>query len=204
MEPILNIVHLDNRQDRRISFMRQIFEHKIHAQVWPGIKAEKPWTGISRAFKQVVLHAKNSNLPFCVIAEDDFNLTHTDSWKLFLEDRPLDFDLYFGGISGGVVEEDWNYVNEPNVKPVTNSSGMFLFAVHERFYDTFLAADEDKEIDRWFGIKGYEAIENALGRKPVYKVRWPLICTCIDGMSDNSGKFMWHDRFFLPYQVLRS
>jgi len=200
-EQTLNIIHLAKRQDRRISFMRQIIEHKIPAQIWPGIIVPgKPWTGISQAYKQVVANAKDSNLPYCIIADDDFELTHPDSWALFLENKPEDFDLYFAGISGGNVEEGFS---EPNVKRVTNWSGTFLFAVHQRFYDTFLAADEDKNIDRWFGINGLDSIEKSLGRKPVYKVRYPLVCGCIDGVSDNSGKVMEHRKFFLPYEILR-
>lgn len=203
-EQTLNIIHLDRRKDRRASFMKQIIEYKINASVWPGIIVEgKPFTGISRAYKKVVEFAKNSNMPYVIIADDDFSLTCPESWSLFLNDMPKNFDLYFGGISGGVIDEQWNYLNEPNVKRVSNWSGTFFFAVHERFYDTFLAADEDRNIDRWFGINGLDSIEKALDRKPVYKVRYPLICECIDGISDNSGKMMHHAKYFLPYKVLR-
>jgi len=192
----LNIIHLDKNKDRRASFLKQIIEHKIPASVWPGIIAELPWTGISRAYKQVVQEAKNSNLPYVLIADDDFLLSCAQSWQLFFRDMPAEFDLYFGGISGGVIEDC-----ETNIKQVTNWSGTFFFAVHSRFYDVFLAADEMKNIDRWFGINGLEQIEKSLGRKPVYKVRYPFICTCIDGISDNSGQFMKHQKYFLPYEI---
>lgn len=197
----LNIVHLESRKDRRASFMKQIIEQKIHASVWPGIIAELPWTGISRAYKQIVQYAKNSNLPYCLIADDDFLLSCPESYQLFLRDMPQDFDMYMGGISGGTVDENWNNVKEPNVKHISHWSGTFLFAVHERFYDIFLSADETKNIDRWLGTNALEQIENELGRKPVYKVRYPFICTCIDGISDNSGQFMEHQKYFLPYQI---
>lgn len=198
----LNIIHLSHQKERRASFMKQIIQHGISASVWPGIVVEgKPQTGISKAYKQVVEFAKNSNLPYCLIADDDFNLTHADSWKLFLEDIPGEFDLYHAGISGGEIVE-WNYLNEPNIKHINNWSGTFLFAIHERFYDVFLSADEEKNIDRWLAFSGMDEIEKQLGRKPVYKVRYPMVCTCIDSVSDNSGKFMKHE-CFNQFRVLR-
>ena len=197
----LNIIHLDYRKERRASFMKQIIEYKISACIWPGIKAELPWTGISRAYKQVVQYAKNNNLPFVILADDDFLLSCPESYQLFLGDMPEDFDIWLGGASGGTVDENFNNVKEPNAKYISHWSGTFFFAVHERFYDCFLSADETKNIDRWLGTNALEQIENELGRKPVYKVRYPFICTCIDGISDNSGKFMAHNRYFLPYQI---
>lgn len=198
----INIIHLDKNKERRASFMKQIIEHKLPASVWPGIIVKgKPWTGISRAYKQVVQYAKNSNLPYCIIADDDFLLSCPESYQLFLRDMPSEFDLYMGGISGGTVDEKFNNLKEPFAKHISFWSGTFFFAVHERFYDVFLSADEDKNIDRWFGTKALDEIEKALGRKPVYKVRYPFICTCIDGISDNSGKFMEHRKYFLPYQI---
>jgi len=198
----LNIIHLEKNKERRTSFLKQIIEHKIPASVWPGIIAELPWTGISRAYKQVVTEAKKNELPYCIIADDDFNLTCTESWQLFLNDMPEDFDLYFGGISGGAVDE---FETGKNIRLVSDWSGTFFFAIHQRFYDIFLAADEMKNIDRWLGngigSNGLETIKEKLGREPVYKVRYPIICTCIDSVSDNSGKFMEHRKYFYPYQI---
>ena len=199
----LNIIHLDKNKNRRASFMKQIIEYKINATVWPGIIADLPWKGISQAYKQVVQDAKNSNLPYCIIADDDFSLTCPESWQLFISNMPNDFDIYLAGVSGGVVGE---IETEPNVRLVSDWSGTFFFAIHQRFYDIFLNADENKNIDRWLangiGDNGFEKIKTLLGRNPVYKIRYPMVSICIDSVSDNSGKFMDHAVCFLPYEIL--
>lgn len=189
----LNIIHLDHRKDRRASFLKQIIENGISASVWPGIKSDLPFTGISKAHKQIVLHAKNSNLPFVRIAEDDFLFTSPDSWKTYIDNTPEFFDLYLGGVSGGAV-------NEEN-KTVTGFSGLFFYAIHERFFDCFLQADENKNIDRWLGNNygPYEEVSKLLSREPVYKVCFPIEVITMDGYSDQRREYVEHEKYFRPY-----
>ncbi len=207
----LNIIHIDSRQDRRISFMRQAIQHRVKITVWPGIVVPgKPFTGISQAYKQVVQYAKEQGWEYAIIADDDFLFTSPNSWQYFLDNIPDDFDLYSGGISGGVVDEQ--------TKTIEQWSGTFFFAVHSRFYDAFLAANEDRNIDRWLGNKvdyngataeGYLEIKKLLGREPVYKICYPMPVICIDGISDNGTdkdggpKYMDHKNYFAPYKLLK-
>ena len=205
MIPVLNIIHLDKENfpsgsdlhlesmRREQKFKAQAYEHKISYGVWDGIiDKELPWRGISKSHKQIVQHAKDNGLSCCFIAEDDFKLSPA-GWKLFTDNFPDDFDMYMAGISGGNVNEE--------TKEVTTWSGMFLYCVHSRFYDAFLAADETLNIDRWLSTTGLEAIEKLLGRKPVYKVCWPMAAITFDGVSFKSGEFVDHSPYFLPYQV---
>lgn len=198
----LNIINLDSRKDRRASFMKQVLQHSIDATVWPGIVVKgKPFTGISQAYKQVVRHAKEQGLEYVILADDDFLLTTDDSWQYFLRHIPEhDWDIFLGGISGGNIIEPKNPEEHCTAE---QWSGTFFFAVHKRFYDCFLMADENKNIDRWLSGIGLVEIEKILGRKPVYKVCNPLPVICMDSHSDNSGKFMEHKNYFAPYKLLK-
>lgn len=211
----INIIHLHPDQfpvgplrteamSREHHIKAQAFEHKFlfdgptnwseTSGVWNGIiDKELPWRGISKSHKQIVQWAKECRLPFVFIAEDDFKL-QPGGWKYFTETMPDDFDIYLAGISGGNVNEQ--------TKEVTGWSGLFLYCVHNRFYDAFLAADETKNIDRWLSGTGLPEIEKLLGRKPVYKVCYPMAAITRDGVSFKSGEFVNHLKYWKSYQVL--
>ena len=192
---ILNLLHTIERADRLQSFMEQMNQQTIPFKVWHGFTDNLPFKAISRSHKQIVEYAKNSNLPSITIAENDILFTSPKSWATYLKQMPEDFDLYLGSISGGNVDE--------KTKTADQWSGLILYTVHQRFYDAFLAADEMKNIDRWLSGLGLEEIEKLLGRKPVYKVCYPLPAICIDGLSGNSGKMVEHENCFAAYRLLK-
>jgi len=206
--PVLNIIHLSSlgfhsvKQNdlfleslrREQNFKSQAYEHKITYGIWEGIiDDELPWRGISKSHKQIIQDAKDNKLPYVTIAEDDFKLK-PNGWKIFTNSIPDEFDIFYAGISGGTVNEE--------TKEITGASGMFLYCVHHRFYDAFLLANETVNIDRWLSGLGLEEIEKILGRKPVYKICYPMACITRDGVSYKSGQYVQHDKFFKAYKVL--
>ena len=203
MIPVLNIIHIPIDQltgplrseatRREHNIKAHAFQHKIPYALWDGIMVKNlPHTGISRSHKQIVQHAKDMGLNLAFIAEDDFKLTSPNSWNHFIDNLPDDFDLYLGGISGGAVNED--------DKTVSSWSGLFFYAISHRFYDVFLACPEEYNIDRWLSGVGLPAIEKQLGRKPVYKVCYPMAAITSDGISFKSGSHVNHDHFYKGYQ----
>jgi hypothetical protein len=154
------------------------------------VVAGKPFTGICRSHKMIVEFAKNTGMPYVIIGEDDIKFTHPNSWQNYLDRMPEEFDIYLGTVSGGRIEEG----------TVADWSGMILYTVHSRFYDVFLAADENKNIDRWLSGVGLSEVERRLGRPPVYKICYPIVATCFDGFSDNSKKEIVHKDYFAAYE----
>jgi len=194
--PVINILHLQEREDRVQNYLDQMNGQMAPFRVWLGFTDVTPWKAISRGHKQIVSYAKDQGHEFCIIAEDDINFTSKKSWATYVKKRPKDYDMYFGGISGGEVNEKTGLIKDV-------FSGMFLYTIHQRFYDCFLAADEEKNIDRWLSGTGLDKVEKMLGRKPVYKVCYPIVATCIDGFSDNSKKIVDHEtNFFFQYKKL--
>ena len=179
------------------TLLPQLLSMKIPYKVWYGMRVEKkPFTGISRSHKMIVEFAKNTGMPYVIIAEDDILFTCKDAWKHYIENMPAEFDLYLGTVSGGRIDE--------KSKTVSDWSGMILYTISARFYDTFLAADENKNIDRYLSGVGLQETERRLGRPPVYKICYPIVATCTDGYSDNSAKEINHDQYFAAYAKYNS
>lgn len=207
MIPVLNIIHLKKEQfptgplhtesmRREHNMKAMAFEHKIPIAVWDGIIVKGlPHTGISRSHKQIVQHAKDNKLKLALIAEDDFKLTCPVSWRFFTENIPDYFDIYLGGISAGKVNEE--------ERTVSGWSGLFLYAIHARFYDVFLSAPEELNIDRWLSGVGLQDIEDKLGRKPVYKLCYPIASITSDGVSYKSGEHVSHEHWFRGYDKVQ-
>lgn len=196
----INIIHLKERQDRYNILLKQFIKLKIAFKIWYGFKVENaPHIGISRSHKQIVAFAKNTNMPYVIIGEDDLLFTSPKAWQHYLDNMPGEdevWDLYLGTISGGPVDEEKKEVSR-------DWSGLILYTVHQRFYNAFLMADENKNLDRYLSGIGYADTERRLGRKPVYKICYPIVATCVDGMSDNAKEVVSHMKYFLPYQKFK-
>lgn len=190
--PTLNIIHLVERLDRKNHLLNQLIKYKIPYKIWHGMVSPIAVTGISRSHRQIVDFAKNTGMPTVTIGEDDIRFTSPKSWKYYLDNMPEEFDIYLGTVSGGEVDEE--------KKEVMGWSGLILYTVHERFYNAFLAAEDGQNIDRWLSGKGLETIERILGRKPVYKVCYPIVATCVSGVSDNTKKIEVYDKNFAAYK----
>lgn len=144
---VLNIIHLPHRFDRLALLQRELESENItEVRIWGGIICiENPCTGISRAHKQVVQYAMESNLPEILIGEDDLHFSSRGAFNYFMHQKPIEYDLYLGGLSGGKVSRD---------KLVDDFSGLLLYMVHARFYKTFLSIDETKNLDRALKFHG--------------------------------------------------
>lgn len=163
---LLNIIHLEIRIDRRIALDIELQKQEISAfRIWDGIINEaNPRTGISKAHKQIISKAKESGLHSVLIAEDDIKFTAKGAFEYFLNNIPADFDLYLGGITHGKINSE---------KVVNDFSGLTLYLIHNRFYNTFLDTAEDLNIDR------------ALAGKGKYVVCDPFVAIQHNGYSDN-------------------
>lgn len=171
---VINIIHLDPEQQidpyanpelkekikqwRNEDALSIVMQSKVHgfaARFWYGNTDDNVFRSgnISRAFKQIVRDAKEKNLPFVIIGEQDLQFTAAGAWQYYLDNMPDDFDLYLGGIYSGQLEGN---------RIVNGYSGNTLITVHSRFYDFFLSANEDPQglggghIDRWAGNFCYE------------------------------------------------
>lgn len=129
----------------------------------PSIKSS-----INAAHKQIVIDAYEKGLPEVCIGEDDISFSSAGAWDYFLSQKPKEFDIYLGGIFLG--DEGENGI-------VDDFTGMTLYIVSSRFYETFLSTDPNEHIDRSLAYKG------------LYYVCKPFVCTQHEGISSNTGKW---------------
>lgn len=163
----LNIIHLQNRLDRlQLSQQQLKFENITDFVIWNGIlDADLPSRGISRAHKQIVNYAKENKLSEVLIAEDDFLFTGKGAFNFFVNNKPIDYDLYLASIFFGQIKED---------NSVDDFAGLTFYMVNERFYDKFLSMPE------------YEHLDRALRYKGKYIVCNPFTVIQQNGYSDNA------------------
>lgn len=143
---MLNVLHLPHRTDRLELLLTQFKEQGItNYKLWDGKigqSMKERRSNVAWGHKQIVQHAKDNNLPFVIIAEDDITFTSKGAWAYYVMNMPQDFDIYFGMIYSSDKDA---IVKNRIVKEV---SGFTLYTVNSRFYDTFLDTPPDKHIDR--------------------------------------------------------
>lgn len=143
---IVNILTLHESLHRRDALVPRLVEEGITYRFHYGeVDRMIPFRGISRSHKAIVQMAKYNNEPMSCIMEDDVLFTSPGSWRHFLDNIPNDFDIYLGGVSNGLLQED---------NSVADFRGLFLYIIHERFYDTFLSLNEANNIDAELDRKG--------------------------------------------------
>jgi hypothetical protein len=161
---MLNIIHNQYRPDRL-----QTLNYELNRQegveiwrLWPAILDSPVCKGVSRAHKQIVQFAKDWKIPEVIIAEDDIKFPAEDGFKYFLSKKPEDFDLYLGGIYRGEIKDG----------KTDDFSGLHLYIIKQKFYDTFLSINEEKHLDT--ELKG----------KGDYHVCYPFAAIQYSGYSD--------------------
>ena len=175
---MIHVIHDMNHIERGTVFSREILrqEGKYRFRFCSPYYDSPVCKGISRAHKQIV-HA-NYDLPEIVIMEDDIHFPAKDGLKYFFDSKPEDFDMYLGGVySGGIIKEKTISSSGETTGYITkNFSGLHLYIIRKRFYDTFLNIDETHPLDRGMAGKG------------IFKVCYPFAAIQHNGFSYNTGK----------------
>lgn len=117
--------------------------------------------------QQIIRWAKQRGQRDVCIAEDDVQFSSPGAFDYFVRNKPIDFDLYLGGITWGMVGND---------NTVRDFSGTMLYIVHERFYETILDLSQIKDYDRMMAGLGHFVVCN------------PMVVCQHDGFSDNTQR----------------
>lgn len=168
----MNIIH--GRTPARLNPLLEELQRQSvsNYEIWDSIYLKSVKASINAAHKQIVEFAQVAGWNEVLIAEDDFIGTHENSFKFFLSQKPKDYDLYLSMIYMGDIDEN---------NRVKDFSGMTLYMVHSRFYDTFLNVDPEEHIDRALSGKGEFVVCN------------PFAFVQRNGFSSNTGKSEVYD-----------
>jgi len=141
--PILNTIHDNRMSDRLQPLLNEMDVQGITCKLWNPIECVNSVVkSINLSHKQIVQDAKFQGLKRVFIGEDDLMFTCKGAWDYFLESMPETFDLYLACTF---------------IVPISNNKvcGFHLYAIDEKFYDSFLSAPEDVHIDAYMDeLKG--------------------------------------------------
>lgn len=141
-------------------------------EFWDGIYLPSVKKSINLAHKQIVEYAAIAGFNEVCIAEDDVKFTHPNSWNYFLENKPKYFDIYLSMV----------YLGQPDANGIVKDfTGLTLYIVAKRFYETFLSTPEDEHLDV------------ALAGLGTFVVCDPFIAIQYNGWSSNTGKLEEYD-----------
>ncbi|HXB45315.1 MAG TPA: hypothetical protein VNV85_14720 [Puia sp.] len=174
---IINIINLPDRRDRLKILEKELKEqHITEYKIWAGIIDGQDNTarGISKAHKQIVKYAKDNNLSEILIAADDVKFTAHGAFDFFLQNKLQDFEIYLASIYHGLINAD---------NTVADFSGLTLYIVKDKFYDIFLEAGEDEDLDRSLKNKGRFIVSN------------PFTAIQHNGYSDHLKKYCNYDSY---------
>lgn len=195
---IINVIHLDPDQpidqyanpqlkeqirqfriENALSIARQSKEHGFAVRFWPGVTGNDVFRceNISKAFKQVVMYAKEESLPMVTIGEEDLQFTAPGAWDYYLKNIPEDFHIFSGGIYAGQLQEN---------RIINGYSGHTLITVNETFYDFFLSANESDHLDRFLGNFCFEK---------KYYVCLPFVVKQNPNYSENHRRKMTYEMY---------
>lgn len=169
----LNVI-VGNRPERLPRLREQIQTQGIdECELWDGIFVSSIKKSINLAHKQIVEYAMVAGFKETIIAEDDIKFTHSNSWKYFLSKIPDDYDLFLSMV----------YLGQPDENGIVKDfTGLTLYIVHSRFYETFLSVPEDEHLDR--------ALSQTNGK---FIVCNPFVAIQYNGHSSNTGKIESYD-----------
>lgn len=166
---IINTINLPFREDRLFSFCNQMRIQKAAFRIWNGVEGNlQPARNILMAHKAIIQWAKDNNLERVVVAEDDIIFSHPDSYKYFIENVPEIYDIYFGMIYAGEIQEN---------KIINGFSGMTLYVCNKNSYSFFLSIPDNLNIDRGLGQFCHEK---------EFMVCNPYVCFQSGGMSNRT------------------
>lgn len=152
-ENTLHIIHCDKygsdieiatTKNRKQNLLEQCNQQSIPFVIIQGItKNLSICHNINLSHKQIVRMAMENGFERVIIAEDDLRFTAPGAWGYFLSQIPENYDLFFGVIYAGTIE-DGRVMS-------AFSGGMTLYSVHKKFYTDFLSIPDAVHIDRYLG-----------------------------------------------------
>lgn len=171
------VILTPNDNSRKTKLESQLFTQKLELgkdiQVFDAIMDYgTPAVGISKSHKSIVQKAKDNNWSEVTIIEDDIIFLVKNSFEIFCniyKQLPKDTDLFFGNVYDGEIGERFFAYAELTGRV----SGLNLYCIKQKFYNTFLSADPAMNIDFWLST-----LANPL---PKMYVCWPFVALQRDG-----------------------
>jgi hypothetical protein len=181
----LHIIHNPDDLKRINQLEKELSNQGIdNYYLWDAVYDERgTYQGINKAHKQIVRWAKENDLPFVTVAEDDLLFFDKGAYEYYLNNEPKEYDLYLSGIFLGEIDEN----NETK-----KFTGLSLYRVKNNYYNTFLQAEENEHLDIALSYQGGKFI-----------VCNPFTVRQHNGYSTNEKRFLNYDFMFSQRKIFK-
>lgn len=132
----INVIYDDRHPEDYERLLKEFEEQGItDFKFWDATVNKDSVVGsINRSHKRIIEWAKENNMPFVIVAEQDLKFTREGAWQYFLDNIPNSYDIYLSS----------TYVKDLYKKVIC---GFHLYICHSKFYDTFLSVPNEVHID---------------------------------------------------------
>ncbi len=181
---VISSPDLTRQRNVQMQFANQSLQ--VDYECMPAIMMNPGRYGISKSHKKCVELAKKREWPFVVILEDDIDFLSTDSLKIFFDlipKLPTDCDLFLGSIHAGELEDQMT--EQGFTKAVGRINGFHMYWIPSKYYDKFLEADEQYNIDFYISKE----------MKANIYVAVPFLALEIPGYSYNAKEHKEYSKF---------
>lgn len=186
------VINLPQRVDRYKEFTEEVKWIQLLPMVMDGVPHTMPERGIGQAHTNCIRYAKENELPFIIIMEDD--IVFQGKQKTYphfiqcMENSPESWDILFGGVYNRGMTTAYNEWWEK----LTTFCGLHFYIVHERCYDKLLQWNGVEHFDRWVSKQSLECF-----------VTSKYIAHQRDGYSDNmKGYTKYNDEHLETHRLL--
>lgn len=195
LQPNICVISLPNRGDRLQQFYLEI--NKLFSTpsviLIDGVVDLPVHKGIAQAHLNCVQYAKDNNLPYIIICEDDLKISDSLRLKEYVNNAftslPDDYNILLGGIYSSESLTHYNdYLN------ITSTfCGTHFYIINSNCYDKILSFDKTMHIDRWLASKA---------NLKCYVVK-EFFATQHNGFSDNVNNTVNYDNYLASFKLLK-
>lgn len=179
---IINIINRVKRTDRREAVTEQMEQEHCSYRFWDGVEGKVPKHNIHKAHKNIIQWAKDMKMTKVCVAEDDACFCAPGAWKYFLDNEPVDADMYVASYYSGSHDEFFN---------VKGFRGMTLYILYAKAFDLFLSLSENLHIDGALAMSSAKIV-----------TCYPFAAIQSPGYSDQRKRFTADDQLRLKNKIL--
>lgn len=133
---MINVIHDNRMSERYLPLIKELEAQGVGYIIWQPIESvESVVKSINLSHKQIVKWAMENGMKEVCIAEDDLMFTCINAWEYFLENKPIEYDIY----SSCTYDDD--------LKNHNHLCGFHLYFVNERFYEKYLSVPDEAHVD---------------------------------------------------------
>ena len=178
------VINLKKRPDRLKNF-KEDFDKYFNINVIEAVENNEGWKGCKESHLKCIKYAKDNNMKYIIVFEDDTIPMYEDSFEKFknikeeIFDKKDDWDIFIGGSSKTLKKNKiQKYNSEHKLYNIEATRSTFSIVYNNTCFDYFLNNNSEHAIDViWYN--------NVKAIMPI-----PFLFTCYDDWSNISNKIL--------------